>query len=180
MWLVGRCLAPWEQLLVNLWCECVLYLHTSYGSLFSLSNRFEGRVPSSYMHYVLTCFLQRWKLCLFCPGNVLYDFFMGRELNPRVFGVDLKFVCELRPGLIGWVMLNLVFVARACKIYNGAPSPALLMVAGFQIWYVLEALWFEVSEILSPSKSTSMCSLWPALSSNTPYFCVLLGWLIVP
>ncbi|KTG38994.1 hypothetical protein cypCar_00003972 [Cyprinus carpio] len=35
-------------------------------------------------------------------GNPLYDFFMGRELNPRIGDFDLKYFCELRPGLIGW------------------------------------------------------------------------------
>lgn len=37
------------------------------------------------------------------PGNVAYDFFKGRELNPRIKDFDLKFFCEMRPGLIGWV-----------------------------------------------------------------------------
>ena len=39
----------------------------------------------------------------------VYDFFMGRELNPRVGAgsFDLKEFCELYPGLIAWVMLNL-------------------------------------------------------------------------
>lgn len=32
-------------------------------------------------------------------GNPIYDFFMGCELNPNVLGIDLKFACELRPGL---------------------------------------------------------------------------------
>lgn len=36
-------------------------------------------------------------------GNVVYDFFKGRELNPRIKDFDLKFFCEMRPGLIGWV-----------------------------------------------------------------------------
>ena len=36
-------------------------------------------------------------------GNIIYDFFMGHELNPRIRSFDLKFFCELRPGLIGWV-----------------------------------------------------------------------------
>lgn len=39
------------------------------------------------------------------PGNVAYDFFKGRELNPRIKNFDLKFFCEMRPGLIGWVSL---------------------------------------------------------------------------
>ncbi|XP_041630156.1 delta(14)-sterol reductase TM7SF2 isoform X2 [Vulpes lagopus] len=36
-------------------------------------------------------------------GNPIYDFFLGRELNPRVWSFDFKYFCELRPGLIGWV-----------------------------------------------------------------------------
>lgn len=28
---------------------------------------------------------------------------MGRELNPRIKDFDIKFFCEMRPGLIGWV-----------------------------------------------------------------------------
>lgn len=39
----------------------------------------------------------------FSLGNVVYDFFKGRELNPRLKDFDLKFFCEMRPGLIGWV-----------------------------------------------------------------------------
>ena len=31
----------------------------------------------------------------------LYNFFMGRELNPRVGQLDLKEFCELYPGLSG-------------------------------------------------------------------------------
>lgn len=36
-------------------------------------------------------------------GNSMYDFFLGRELNPRLGSFDFKYFCELRPGLIGWV-----------------------------------------------------------------------------
>ena len=31
----------------------------------------------------------------------------GRELNPRIGTLDLKEFCELRPGLIGWFVLNM-------------------------------------------------------------------------
>ena len=52
-------------------------------------------------------------------GNAVYDFYMGRELNPRILAgtLDLKFMCELRPGLIGWAVINaacaLKYVAHA-------------------------------------------------------------------
>lgn len=36
-------------------------------------------------------------------GYFIYDFFTGHELNPRIGSFDLKYFCELRPGLIGWV-----------------------------------------------------------------------------
>ncbi|XP_064623106.1 delta(14)-sterol reductase TM7SF2-like isoform X2 [Lineus longissimus] len=75
-------------------------------------------------------------------GHVLYDLFMGHELNPRIGSLDLKFFCELRPGLIGWVMINLCFIAKDC-IEHKAPSYPLLMVVAFQTFYVADALWFE-------------------------------------
>ena len=44
-------------------------------------------------------------------GNMLYDWFIGRELNPRInipiIGeIDIKAFMELRPGLLGWVVLD--------------------------------------------------------------------------
>ena len=36
-------------------------------------------------------------------GHALYDFFIGRELNPRLGGFDLKEFCELYPGALRWV-----------------------------------------------------------------------------
>lgn len=85
-------------------------------------------------------------------GNILYDWFIGRELNPRVtlpfFGeVDIKVFCELRPGLLGWLLLNLSFVAHQYKLY-GYVSDSIILVTIFQGIYVLDALYFE-SSILS-------------------------------
>lgn len=54
----------------------------------------------------------------FPAGLPLYDFFIGRELNPRVAiggggsGVlDLKYFCELRPGMFLWQMINIACMA---------------------------------------------------------------------
>jgi len=75
-------------------------------------------------------------------GFFLYDFFIGRELNPRIGDFDLKFWCELRPGLIGWVMLDLSFCAQAYESYGYLPAP-LALVTAFHMLYVADALWFE-------------------------------------
>lgn len=75
-------------------------------------------------------------------GNAVYDFFIGRELNPRLGTFDLKQFCELRPGLIGWVALNL---GMAAKQYHatGAVSAPMLFVNFFQGLYVWDALYQE-------------------------------------
>lgn len=75
-------------------------------------------------------------------GNIIYDFFMGHELNPRIGPLDLKFFCELRPGLIGWVVLNFAFLLEAYQ-KQGTFPPALTMVVAFQFVYVADALFFE-------------------------------------
>ena len=73
---------------------------------------------------------------------------MGHELNPRIGLLDLKFFCELRPGLIGWVVLNVAMLLEAYQ-RDGTCPPAMTMVCVFQIIYVADALWFEVSSGLS-------------------------------
>lgn len=78
-------------------------------------------------------------------GSPVYDFWVGRELNPRIGQLDLKFMCELRPGLIGWSLLNWAFVASAYN--NGNLTLPLVLVAGFQFWYVLDALIGEAGNL---------------------------------
>uniref|UniRef100_A0A3Q4HH35 Delta(14)-sterol reductase TM7SF2 n=1 Tax=Neolamprologus brichardi TaxID=32507 RepID=A0A3Q4HH35_NEOBR len=75
-------------------------------------------------------------------GNPLYDFFIGRELNPRIGDFDLKYFCELRPGLIGWVVINLGMLMKEVEL-RGSPSLAMILVNSFQLLYVADALWNE-------------------------------------
>jgi hypothetical protein len=36
------------------------------------------------------------------------------ELNPRIGSLDLKEFCELRPGLIGWCVINIGTASAPC------------------------------------------------------------------
>ncbi|CAI5770893.1 lamin-B receptor [Podarcis lilfordi] len=77
-------------------------------------------------------------------GNIFYDFFMGRELNPRIRNFDLKYFCELRPGLIGWVVINLAMLLTEMKVQHlNMPSLSMILVNSFQLLYVVDALWNE-------------------------------------
>ncbi|KAL0967485.1 hypothetical protein UPYG_G00252850 [Umbra pygmaea] len=77
-------------------------------------------------------------------GSLIYDFFMGSELNPRIKGFDLKYFCELRPGLIGWLVINAAMALAEMELHSlDYPSPAMILVNMFQILYVLDAYWHE-------------------------------------
>lgn len=77
-------------------------------------------------------------------GNVIYDFFIGRELNPRILNnwFDLKEFFELKPGLIGWLILNL---GMASKQYQrtGSVSLSMVSIVALQGLYVWDALYQE-------------------------------------
>lgn len=75
-------------------------------------------------------------------GYPLYDLWMGRELNPRIFGLDLKYLCELRPGLIGWMIINLSFLAKQYQL-GGRLTNSMILVNLSQGYYVFDALWNE-------------------------------------
>ena len=80
-------------------------------------------------------------------GNLIYDWFIGRELNPRIqlpiFGeVDIKLFMEIRPGLVGWLLLDFAFVAHQYRTH-GLVTDSMLLATAFHSSYVFDALWNE-------------------------------------
>ena len=75
-------------------------------------------------------------------GNIFYDFFMGRELNPRFGNFDWKEFCELRPGLLGWMLLNICMAMKQYKLH-GAITGSMILINIFQGFYVWDALYNE-------------------------------------
>lgn len=80
-------------------------------------------------------------------GNMLYDWFIGRELNPRVtlplFGeIDIKVFNELRPGMMGWLILNFSNIAHQYRTY-GFVTDSIILLTSFQTLYVLDAFYME-------------------------------------
>jgi hypothetical protein len=77
-------------------------------------------------------------------GVMVYDFWMGRELNPRLWGIDIKEFCELYPGMIGWGLLNLAFAYQQW-VTLGRVTNAMLLVNLFELWYIADGLYNEKS-----------------------------------
>src|SRR5690606_26290015 len=49
-------------------------------------------------------------------GNVLYDFYMGIEFNPRIGSFDFKLFFNGRPGIVAWTLINFSFAASQYAI----------------------------------------------------------------
>ncbi|OJK00244.1 hypothetical protein ASPACDRAFT_52026 [Aspergillus aculeatus ATCC 16872] len=72
-------------------------------------------------------------------GNLIYDLYIGRELNPRVTlpligEVDIKTWCEVCPGLTVWILLDLAFIAQH-----------IVFTTAVQAYYVLSSQYNESS-----------------------------------
>mmetsp|Transcript_33631 Transcript_33631/g.74457 ORF Transcript_33631/g.74457 Transcript_33631/m.74457 type:complete len:429 (+) Transcript_33631:84-1370(+) len=86
-------------------------------------------------------------------GYPHYDFWMGRELNPRIGSFDLKEFCELYPGIIGWALLNLAMMHKQ-RTHLGYITNSMMLTNAFQLYYVVDALWNEAA-ILTTMDITS-------------------------
>ncbi|KAJ5368172.1 7-dehydrosterol-delta 7-reductase [Penicillium cataractarum] len=53
-------------------------------------------------------------------SSPFYDFYMGVELNPRIFNQhwDVKLFHNGRPGIIGWALIDLSFMALQYRNYG--------------------------------------------------------------
>lgn len=81
------------------------------------------------------------------PGrspSSFYNFFIGRELNPRLGSLDLKEFCELYPGIIGWAVINLA-LAHKQWVQFGYVTNSMVMVNVFHLVYAMDGLWNEKS-----------------------------------
>ncbi|KAK3322688.1 delta(14)-sterol reductase like protein [Apodospora peruviana] len=80
-------------------------------------------------------------------GNIIYDWYIGRELNPRVTlpllgEIDVKEFMEIRPGLLGWILLNCTFIAKQYRLY-GFVTDSIVFVSVIQAFYVLDGQFME-------------------------------------
>ncbi|WFD30992.1 Delta(14)-sterol reductase [Malassezia sp. CBS 17886] len=71
-------------------------------------------------------------------GNMLFDWFIGRELNPRIGAFDIKTFNELRPGLVLWVLMDISCLCAQWTQF-GLVSDSMVLVVLFHAWYVIDS-----------------------------------------
>ncbi|CAG8488984.1 5966_t:CDS:2 [Acaulospora morrowiae] len=127
-------------------------LSLSYGSdpLLFISDHFIGLVTASIIvslaasFYVYYESFRKGKL-LSLGGNsgiFIYDFMIGRELNPRIGSFDIKYFVELRPGITSWTIINIAMTVKQYKEL-GYVTAAMYMVLVFQGWYAIDSIYNE-------------------------------------
>lgn len=75
-------------------------------------------------------------------GSILYDLFMGIELNPRIGNFDFKLFHNGRPGILGWTLINFSFLWAQYEIH-GYISNSMILVNFFHLIYVLDFFYNE-------------------------------------
>ncbi|CAZ81998.1 unnamed protein product [Tuber melanosporum] len=86
-------------------------------------------------------------------GNFIYDWFLGRPLNPRIGSFDIKVFSELRPGMILWPILNFAFMAHQYNTH-GKITDSMILVNAFHLWYVCDALHNEPAVLTTMDVTT--------------------------
>ena len=83
--------------------------------------------------------------------TLLPQFFIGRELNPSIGSFDLKSFHELRPGLILWLLIDISMICEQAVRRGGLDkvTDSMWLATGFQIFYVVDALYNEARIAIS-------------------------------
>lgn len=78
-----------------------------------------------------------------CVGSIIFDFFVGVELNPR-FGEywDFKFFHNGRPGIVAWSLIDLSFMALQYQNF-GYVSNSMLIVTLLHTMYAVDFFYNE-------------------------------------
>jgi 7-dehydrocholesterol reductase len=76
-------------------------------------------------------------------GSLIYDYFMGIELNPR-FGewFDYKLFYNGRPGILAWTLIDLSWIAYQYQTF-GYISKSIVIASFFHFVYVLDFFYNE-------------------------------------
>ncbi len=67
-------------------------------------------------------------------GNVLFDYYWGTELYPRILGWDVKQFTNCRFGMMAWPLLIISFAAKQSELYG--LSNAMIISVALQLIYI--------------------------------------------
>eukprot|EP01126_Amoeba_proteus_P005577 TRINITY_DN11895_c0_g2_i2.p1 TRINITY_DN11895_c0_g2~~TRINITY_DN11895_c0_g2_i2.p1 ORF type:complete len:442 (+),score=69.58 TRINITY_DN11895_c0_g2_i2:80-1327(+) len=115
-------------------------IYDNWGSLLVCCNVFGFSL--AIFAYIKAHFFPTHKNDVKFSGIKIYDFFMGAELNPRIGDFDFKLFFNGRPGILGWNLINLSFMAAQYTRF-GHVSNSMLVVTLLQLLYIIDFFYNE-------------------------------------
>ena len=80
-------------------------------------------------------------------GNIVFDYYWGTELYPRVFGWDVKMFTNCRFGMMGWPLIIISFAAAQHEAVG--LTDALFVSVALQLIYIAKFFWWETGYLRS-------------------------------
>jgi len=70
-------------------------------------------------------------------GNMIFDYYWGTELYPRIFDFDVKVFTNCRFGMTGWALMCVSFALKQAEDLNTAfPTNSIMISAALQVIYL--------------------------------------------
>ncbi len=74
-------------------------------------------------------------------GNLIFDYYWGTELYPRILGFDVKMFTNCRFGMMGWGLILISYAASQAGLHG--LSSSMLVAVGIQLVYIAKFFWWE-------------------------------------
>lgn len=74
-------------------------------------------------------------------GNLIFDYYWGTELYPRIYGWDVKMFTNCRFGMMAWPLIILSFAAKQNELYG--LSNSMVLAVSLQLLYVFKFFVWE-------------------------------------
>ncbi|KAH9489617.1 7-dehydrocholesterol reductase [Bulinus truncatus] len=74
-------------------------------------------------------------------GNIIFDYYWGMELYPRIFGFDVKVFTNCRFGLMLWALMVCINALKSYELHGFVDS--MFVSATLQIIYLAKFYWWE-------------------------------------
>ncbi len=112
-------------------------------------------------------------------GYPIYDFYVGTELYPRVFGVDVKVFTNCRFGMTVWPILVVIYTMKSYELYGFVDSMWVSSV--LQLAYIAKFFWWEAGyyrsiDIILDGGGFMIC--WGCIVAIPTLYCAVSFYLV--
>lgn len=177
-----------------------LFLGCSYGlhwfSATIIYDNFAGIIGALNVFSLVFCFFLYLKGRFFpsstdcgSSGNIVFDYYWGTELYPRILGWDIKLFTNCRFGMMSWPVIILSFAAKQAAVYGLSDSmiiALIIMMTYLTKFFIWESGYLRSIDIMLDRAGFYICwgcLVWVPTIYTSPILYLVnhpvhLGWLL--